>query len=52
MRFYIPNCCIYWTGHENGDKGRTAVAVKEDIPHTCADLPPFLSVEAAWVSAY
>jgi hypothetical protein len=46
MMFYIPNCDFYRTDHEDGHQGRTAIAVKENIPHTCADLPPLLSVEA------
>jgi hypothetical protein len=49
MRFYIPNYDIYWMDHEDGYKGRTAVAVKNGIPHTCVDLPPLLSVEATGV---
>jgi hypothetical protein len=49
MRFYIPNYGFYRTDHEDGHKGETAVAVKKGIPHTCADLPPLLSVEATGV---
>jgi hypothetical protein len=49
MKFYIPNCDIHWTDCEDGHKGRTAVAVKKGIPHTCTDLPPLLSVEATEV---
>jgi hypothetical protein len=48
MRLYIPNYDIYLTDHQDGHKGGTAVAVKNSIPHTCADLP-LLSVEATWV---
>jgi hypothetical protein len=40
---------IYRTDREDVHKGGTAIAVKEGIPHTCADLLLFLSVEEAGV---
>jgi hypothetical protein len=43
IRLYVPNYDIYLTEHQDGHKGGTAVAVKNGIPHTCADLPPLLS---------
>jgi hypothetical protein len=46
LRFYIPNNCIYQTDREDGNKGRTAVAVKKVIPQTFTNLPPFCSAEA------
>jgi hypothetical protein len=49
MMFCIPNYDIYWTDSGDGHKGITAVAVKKDIPHTSADLPPLLSVQEAGV---
>jgi hypothetical protein len=49
MRFYISNYDIYRTESESGHKGGTAVAVKKDVPHRCADLHPLLSVEATRV---
>jgi hypothetical protein len=49
MRFYIPNYHIYRNDRQDGHKGRTAVAVKKAIPHTYADLPPLLSLEATGV---
>jgi hypothetical protein len=49
MRFCIPSYDFYRTGHEDGRKGETAVAVKRGIPHTCVDLPPLLPVEAPGV---
>jgi hypothetical protein len=41
MRFCISNYDTYWTDREDGNKGGTAIAVKKDIPHTCADLLSF-----------
>jgi hypothetical protein len=49
MRFYIQNYDIYRTDHEDRHKGRTAVAVKRGIPHTCIDLFLLVSVEATGV---
>jgi hypothetical protein len=49
MRFYIPNCDIYWTDRQDWHIDRTAIAVKKGIPHTSAGLPPLLSVEATGV---
>jgi hypothetical protein len=49
MRFYIPNYDIYQTDREDRHKGRTAIAVKKGIPHTCADLPPLPSTDVTGV---
>jgi exonuclease III len=49
MRFYISNYDTCQTDCEDGHRGRTAVAVKKGIPHTCVNLPPLLSVEATGV---
>jgi hypothetical protein len=49
MRFYIPNHDIYWTDRQDWHIDRTATGVKKGIPHTIADLPPLLSVEATRV---
>jgi hypothetical protein len=43
------NYDFYGTDYKDGHIGGTAIAVKKDIPHTCDDLPPVLSVEATWV---
>jgi hypothetical protein len=40
---------VYRNDRQDGHKGGTAVAVKKGIPHTYADLPPVLSVEATGV---
>jgi hypothetical protein len=42
VRFYIPNYDIYRTDRGGGHKGGTAVAVKNGIPHSCVNSPPFL----------
>jgi hypothetical protein len=44
MRF-IPNYHFYRTDGYPGREGRTAVAVRKDIPHNHVDLPPLVSVE-------
>jgi hypothetical protein len=49
MSFYIPNYHIYKNDCQDGHKGGTVFAVKKGIPHTYADLPPLLSVEATGV---
>jgi hypothetical protein len=48
-RLYISNYDAYWPDCEDGHKGRTAVAVKKGIFHTCIDLLPLLSIEATGV---
>jgi hypothetical protein len=48
MRFYTSNYGFHRTGREDGHKGGTAVAVTKGIPHVCVDLPPLLSVGAAY----
>jgi hypothetical protein len=49
MRFCIPNYDFYRTDREDGHKGKTVIAVKIGIPHTCVDLLPLLSEEATGV---
>jgi exonuclease III len=52
IRFYIPNYHIlhvYRNDRQDRHKDGTAVSVKKGIPHTYADLPPLLSVEATRV---
>jgi hypothetical protein len=49
MMFYIQNYDFYRTDSENGHKGRTPIAVKKRISHTCVVLPPLLSVETTEV---
>jgi hypothetical protein len=48
-RFYIPNYHVYRTDHFPSIKGVTAVAVRKGIPHSHADLPPLVSIEATGV---
>jgi hypothetical protein len=50
MRFYIPNHHIYRNDRLDGNKGGTAVAVKNGIPHSYVDLQSLLSLEATGVS--
>lgn len=38
------NYDFYGTDYKDGHIGGTAIAVKKDIPHTCIDLLPLLSV--------
>jgi hypothetical protein len=45
MRFYITNYHIYRNDLLNGNKDRTALAVKKEIPLTYVDLPPLLLLE-------
>jgi exonuclease III len=47
--FYIPNYDIHRGDREDGHKGGTAVAVREDIPHACVRLPSFLPIEGTGV---
>jgi hypothetical protein len=47
-RFSIQNY-IYRTDSNPGLKCGIAVAVRKDIPHNHADLPPFLSIKATGV---
>jgi hypothetical protein len=47
--FFIPNYHFYQTGLFPGRKGGTAVAVREDIPQTHVDLPPFVSIATTMV---
>jgi hypothetical protein len=50
MRLYIPKYHIHRNDRLDRNKGGTAVAVKEGIPHSNVDLPPLLSLEATGVS--
>jgi hypothetical protein len=45
MRLCLPNYDFYCTDHKDKHRNDTAIAVKENIPHACFDLPP-LQVEA------
>jgi hypothetical protein len=46
---FTPNYNIYRTDGFPARKGGTAVAVRKSIPHSHADLPPLVSVEATGV---
>jgi hypothetical protein len=48
-RFHIPNYHFYRTDCFPGRKGGTAVAVRKGIPHSHADLPHLVLVEATGV---
>jgi hypothetical protein len=45
-RVFIPNCHFYRTNRFLGRKGRTAIAVKQGIPHNHQSLPPLVSIES------
>jgi hypothetical protein len=48
-RFYISNSHLYRTDRFPGRKGETAVAVRKGIPHSHADLPLLVSIEATGI---
>jgi hypothetical protein len=48
-RFFITNYHVYQMDQYPGRKGRTAIAVKKDIPHDHVELPALVSVEATGV---
>jgi hypothetical protein len=45
-RIFIPNYHLYWTDHVPGRKVRTAIVIRNDIPHNHVDLPSLVSTEA------
>ena len=47
--FSLPNYHLYRSNRFSGRKGGTAVAVRKEVAHILADLPPLVSVEAAGV---
>jgi hypothetical protein len=48
-RFFTPNYHIHRTDRFPRRKGGTAIAVRKGIPHSHAELPPLVSVEATGV---
>jgi hypothetical protein len=48
-RFFIPNYHFLWTDRSPGRKGKTAFAVRKDIPHNHVDLLSFVSIKTTGV---